>query len=249
MIPSPGCNGQVNIVLFSPEELSRPLPMDDNRAHHVLHVLGCGRNDRFDVGVRNGPRGKARILGIGPNGLRLEFELHDPADTLLPVDLVVGLCRPAECKRILRDATTLGVRTIHFVQAERTEGSYRKAALWRDRAYDEYLLRGAEQAFVTCTPAVFLHDDLEASVAALPAEDSLVALDNYEATTGLAASAMDRQAIALAVGPERGWSPRERTVLRARGGVLAHLGRRVLRTETAAIVATSLALASMGLLD
>jgi RsmE family RNA methyltransferase len=245
----PRCNGIVNIVLFAPDELSRPLPMDDPRARHVLHVLGCRRNDRFHVGVPNGPRGKARIVGISATELRLEFELHEPPDTLHPLDLLVGLCRPAECKRILRDAASLGVRTMHFVQAEKSERSYRHAALWHEGAYETYLLRGAEQAFVTTTPTVSLHDGLEAALSTLPAGERLVALDNYEATEPLSSAASGAKAIALAVGPERGWSPRERTILRERGAILAHLGPRVLRTETAMVLATGLSLAVMGLLS
>ncbi|HKB91619.1 MAG TPA: RsmE family RNA methyltransferase, partial [Opitutaceae bacterium] len=44
-----------------------------------------------------------------------------------------------------------------------------------------------------------------------------------------------------AFGPERGWSATERTLLRAHRFTLAHLGTRVLRTETACVVALSLA--------
>ena len=47
--------------------------------------------------------------------------------------------------------------------------------------------------------------------------------------------------IAIALGPERGWSAAERSLLRAGGFELAHLGARVLRTETAAVAAISIA--------
>lgn len=46
--------------------------------------------------------------------------------------------------------------------------------------------------------------------------------------------------VVLAVGPERGWSPAERDVLRGAGFVMAHLGERVLRTETACVAAVSM---------
>ncbi|HEY1848006.1 MAG TPA: RsmE family RNA methyltransferase, partial [Opitutaceae bacterium] len=47
--------------------------------------------------------------------------------------------------------------------------------------------------------------------------------------------------LALAFGPERGWSGAERDLLRARGFTLAHLGTRVLRTETAVVAALAIA--------
>ena len=56
-------------------------------------------------------------------------------------------------------------------------------------------------------------------------------------------------AVVLAVGSERGWTAAERDVLRRDGFVLAGLGRRVLRTETAAIAALALAKSAMGLWD
>jgi 16S rRNA (uracil1498-N3)-methyltransferase len=41
----------------------------------------------------------------------------------------------------------------------------------------------------------------------------------------------------LAVGPEGGWSPRDREVLRSAGFTALRLGPRILRTETAGIAA------------
>jgi RsmE family RNA methyltransferase len=51
--------------------------------------------------------------------------------------------------------------------------------------------------------------------------------------------------LALAFGPERGWSAGERQLLRAQGFELAHLGTRVLRTETAVVAALALAKAAL----
>jgi len=41
--------------------------------------------------------------------------------------------------------------------------------------------------------------------------------------------------VQLAIGPERGWSNKERRFLRDMGFALAHLGQRVLRVETAMV--------------
>jgi len=52
----------------------------------------------------------------------------------------------------------------------------------------------------------------------------------------------------VAIGPERGWSARERDLLRARGFELVHLGPRVLRTETACVAAVAVVKSRLGLL-
>ena len=45
------------------------------------------------------------------------------------------------------------------------------------------------------------------------------------------------RSIAIAIGPEGGWSPRDREILRAAGFSGLRLGPRILRTETAGLAA------------
>jgi RsmE family RNA methyltransferase len=52
----------------------------------------------------------------------------------------------------------------------------------------------------------------------------------------------------LAVGPERGWSARERQFLMDSGFRSYSLGKRVLRTETACSAGTAVLLGRMGLI-
>jgi RsmE family RNA methyltransferase len=54
--------------------------------------------------------------------------------------------------------------------------------------------------------------------------------------------------VVLAFGAERGWSAAERALLRESGFTFAHLGERVLRTETACLVAITLIRAKLGLI-
>jgi RsmE family RNA methyltransferase len=46
--------------------------------------------------------------------------------------------------------------------------------------------------------------------------------------------------VTVAIGPERGWGPGDRAILRAAGATLHHLGPRVLRVEMAVVAALSL---------
>ena len=85
-------------------------------------------------------------------------------------------------------------------------------------------------------------------MAALPAGTIRLALDNYEATAPLGEAVLPRGAhVTLAIGGERGWSAAERSLLRAQGFALAHLGARVLRTETAVTAALAIVRARLGL--
>jgi 16S rRNA (uracil1498-N3)-methyltransferase len=57
------------------------------------------------------------------------------------------------------------------------------------------------------------------------------------------------QSVVLLVGPEGGFSPAEVAVATSAGFVSTSLGPRILRTETAAMVAVALAQAAAGGLD
>ena len=52
-----------------------------------------------------------------------------------------------------------------------------------------------------------------------------------------------------AIGSERGWTDAERALLAEKGFTLCSMGKRVLRTETAATVSASIILSSLGFLD
>ncbi|MBV8892091.1 MAG: RNA methyltransferase, partial [Acidobacteria bacterium] len=52
--------------------------------------------------------------------------------------------------------------------------------------------------------------------------------------------------LALAIGPEGGWTRREEEMFRGSGWIPASLGQTILRTETAAIAASAIVLARLG---
>lgn len=203
----------------------------------------------FDAGIINGPLGKATVTRIGETSLELSFIWKKTPPSLCPIEVLVGLPRPQTARDVLRDVTTLGVASINFVSTDRGERSYGEANLWRTDEWEKCVIRGAAQAFCTRLPAVTHGRSLAEAIAALPPIGVRLALDNYEATAPLAnLDPGGHSSAAVALGSERGWSARERTVLRDAGFTLVHLGTRVLRTETACIAAITLVKAKLGLL-
>lgn len=238
----------MNIVLFEASELDRPLPKSDRRAVHVLTVLRRRVGDSFAAAIVDGPRGQATLTAIHPGGLELAFTWEPAATTASPLTLIVGLPRPQTARDILRDATTLGVAAIHFFRAEKSEPGYAQSTLWSSGEWRRHVLAGAEQAFDPRLPEITHGRALAEVVAGLPTGSTRVALDHYESSTPLSRLPSAAPAAALAVGAERGWSAAERELLRAHGFTLAHLGPRVLRTETACVAALALLRAKLGLM-
>lgn len=250
----------MNLVLFEPGELDTPLPLADPRARHLLHVLRRAPGDTFVAGLVNGPRGIATLLAVDMLAatVTLAFSPTQVAPAPPPITLLVGLPRPQTARDILRDATTLGVACIHFLETERTDPNYAAASLWTSGEWRRHVLAGAAQACVTGLPEITWQHSLIPWLAASPMGPSApparrIALDNYEATMPFATALASRTSTAptasasswvLALGPERGWGPADRTALRTAGFTLCSLGERVLRLETAVVAALTLCHAS-----
>jgi RsmE family RNA methyltransferase len=241
-------SSRVNLILFDPHEISAPLPRRDPRAQHLLVVLDRRVGGTFDAGLVNGPRGKGQIEKITPLALTLSFAWGEPPPPLDPIILLVGLPRPQTARKILQEATALGVSALHFFAAEKTGPGYARSTLWTSSEWRRHLLAGAEQAFCTRLPEVTHGLALDAVLDKTPPASIRLALDNYEAPAPLNKHLLSAgTAVLLALGPERGWSAAERDFLRSHNFSLVHLGRRVLRTETAVVAAMALIKAQLGL--
>lgn len=238
----------LNIVLFSRSEIDRPLPIADRRARHILEVLKRSVGDSFDAGIVNGPRGKATVVALTEHALHVAFISTEDAGPIDPITLIVGLPRPQTARDILRDATTLGVTALQFVVTEKSDANYAKSSLWADNEWERHVINGAEQAFSTQVPAVQHGITLAATLDTLPQSTvRRYALDNYEATAEFARKlGTDADDVVLAIGPERGWSTADRDLFRRHRFELVHLGRRVLRAETAVIAALTLLKSARG---
>jgi RsmE family RNA methyltransferase len=239
----------VNLILFEPAETTAPLPRRDPRSEHILDVLRRKVGDTFDAGLVNGPRGKGTLAALDESTLTLTFTWGPPPPPLDPITLIIGLPRPQTARDILRDATALGVAALHFVATEKSEPSYASSTLWSSGEWRRHLLDGAQQAFDTRLPDV-THGRTLVDTLGTPAKNQIrLALDHYESPSPLSqCHLMGDTSVVLAIGPERGWSARDREALRGSGFTLVHLGPRVLRTETACIAALAVIRSKLGLM-
>lgn len=235
----------MNLILFGPNELSTPLLVNDPRAQHILNVLSVQKNESFDVGQINGPRGKAKLIEIENKWLRLSFQWDNEIPQLYPIDLWVSFCRPQTCRKILQECTSLGVGSVTFFDTDKCEPNYKESRLWSTEESERLMVRGAEQAFCTRIPKLRLCSSLEEAIKHASDEDKRFAMDNYESTETLKPAVGEACPITVALGGERGWSQNERDLLRTNNFILADLGNRVLRTETACVAAISILRSNM----
>jgi RsmE family RNA methyltransferase len=237
----------MNLILFEPGEFERQLPLGDPRAIHILKILGRQPGEPFDAGIVDGARGKARYIKVSKTGLDLEFEPNVSPPDPEPITLLIGLPRPQTARRVLREASTIGVGAIHFFLTSRGDPGYEKSTLWSSGKFRRHLIAGTEQAFATRLPRISHGHKLDEVLARLDNHPTRLALDNYESESRLADAPLTGTPAVLAVGSERGWSVSERGALKKGGFRLVDLGSRVLRTETAVVAGLAILRAGLGL--
>ena len=253
----------MNIILFEPHEITKPLSRRDERTIHLLKVLRKKTGDSFEAGILGGNRGTARIENIRLDGsLTFSLDLKDEAPPRNPLRMAVGFPRPIQIRRILRDLSNLGILAVDLVGTELGEKSYRDTKLLSDGGARAALIEGAVQARDTQVPLLSAYSSLDEWLAERPWDRSrdkggfalfrisplLVAADNERPEGSLANLSAPGQSIVLAVGSERGWSDAEREKLEKAGFLRLSLGDRALRTETACVAAATLALEKIGVL-
>ena len=244
----------MNIVLFEKKEINKALPLSDKRGNHIIKILKFKENDIFDAGIIGGEKGKAYITEITDTDIHFSFKADYIQKEVIkqPLILVTAFARPPEAKKILKNITTLGVNSICFIRTLNSERSYMDSSLWKNDNYREYLIDGACQAFATDIPDIYLFPSLLQCINSpvIKSKRERIALDNYESTVSLTDyeySSADEISV-LAVGGERGWSSKEREILRENSFTLCSLGERVLKTETACTAGITLIKSKKGII-
>lgn len=239
----------MNIILFEKDELDRKISIHDPRIWHIRKILNCQEFDKFDIGIINGLKGQGWIQEQDAKSVKLGYDLNDGIyESLYPVTLLIGHPRPQSLKKIFRETTALGVSQIIVAGTDMGEKSYFSSKLWKKDKYRKYLIEGAQQAHSTLLPKVERFPDLEKSIENIDNE-ILIALDNAQAEEQLTRLNLNSNSQpVLAIGSERGWSDRERKILMHNGFELFKLGKRILRTETAAVAGTTLILENLQIL-
>jgi 16S rRNA (uracil1498-N3)-methyltransferase len=230
--------------LFVDAPLDRPaLTLSAEQAHYLSHVLRCRPGETLIVFNARGEEREATIESLAKRHPLLALGRAVDALPESPADIVLlqALVKSDAMDLIVQKATELGVAAVHAVATAFSvvrlddERQQHRLAHWQRIAAS-----ACEQSGRHRPPALAVFDSLTAALAALPAQGARIAFDPR------AAQPLDRTVFAgrqlcIAIGPEGGFSKDEARELAAAGFVLCSLGPRVLRAETAAIAACTVA--------
>ena len=238
----------MNIILFDRMPRDNMIEASDFRAEHIRKVLHLEVGDTLRLGVLNGQSGTATILAMDEAGIHYSWQPEEHPDALHPVTLLVAQVRPICMKRILREAVSFGVEELIVVGTDTGERSYAEAKLWSTGEYRKYLLDGAMQSGCTGFPPLRLVKSVDEFIGETERWPTRLLLDNQMQSSPLSRLGKVDAPVLVAVGPERGWSDRERLLFASHAFVSKTMGNRILRTETACSAALAILLGRMELI-
>ena len=218
------------------------------QAAHVAKVLRAQPGMEFDIVV--GEQVRRGVLSTASVDT-VEFTLGEEveANPALPLTLLLAVFKFDRMEWAIEKATELGVERIVPVIARRTEKHLAQAATARVERWRRIGREAAQQS--RRSDVVIVNDPIAIKDAIQEEPDaSRLVLAEQERTTTLrdalqdfAAVSSSSQHLRIAVGPEGGWTVEESTLFSTERWTPVSLGPRILRAETAAISAVSIAAA------
>jgi len=215
------------------------LTLPDASANHLARVLRLREGDACVLFNGDGHDYDARITAISKRGVLAEIVGMRAIENESPlhVTLLQGIARGEKMDLILQKATELGVSAIIPVMAERTEvkldaeRTEKRVAHWRSVIASACEQSGRARLPPLASPAALID-----AARSIDAGATKLTLDPT-GDVSLATVQVAAGAVVVAIGPEGGWSPRDRDALSAAGFIGLRLGPRILRTETAGLAA------------
>jgi len=178
----------------------------------------------------------------------MEFTLGEEiaGGTVVPVTLLLAVFKFDRMEWAIEKCTELNVTTIVPVIARRTEKHLALAADKRVERWRRIAREASEQARRVSPPEI--GEPVKLPAALNTAADARIVLSESERELQLSEilrARPDTNSLALAIGPEGGWTAEEVQLFSSAGWIAASLGETILRAETAAIAALAVAQAEM----
>jgi len=231
-----------------PLAVGQTVSLPEEVANHLVRVMRLREGDGCVLFNGDGHDYSATLVESGKREARVQVVAAQPVDneSPLPVTLLQGIARGEKMDLILQKATELGVQAIVPVNAERTEvkldaaRAEKRLAHWRS-----VVVSACGQSGRARVPSVAPPLGVQEAARAMPGAALKLTLDP-QGEHRLSTLESAPGGVVIAIGPEGGWSPRDRQALAAAGFQGLQLGPRILRTETAGLAAIAALQARLG---
>jgi 16S rRNA (uracil1498-N3)-methyltransferase len=242
----------------SPDEITGSIvTLSTHETHHLVHVLRMTPGDEAFVTDGCGREYRCTFRRIEGNRAHLDIDetLSDVVESPLQITLAQALAKGEKFDFIIQKATELGVSAIVPLMTRyadvRLDDQQKLTRLqrWRRISLEAMKQCGRRKLVEITTPRTLR--EFIAECVPPSSGISAVSADNQQelwlfcelggaSVTDALGKMSARGRVSALIGPEGGWSDDELDALREGGCRAVNLGPRVLRTETAAIVAITL---------
>ena len=215
--------------------------LDGDLAHYVGRVLRLGPGAPVQIFNGSGQEWPGEVLDVGKRQVRITLAaaVDGQAESPLAVHLGQAMSRGERMDWAIQKAVELGVAQITPLFTERCEVRLQgERADKRQQHWQQIAISACEQCGRSRVPVVNAPMALAEWLAGLQAELKLVL---HHRTDRDLRSLPTPASLGLLIGPEGGLSASEISQAEAAGFQAARFGPRVLRTETAPVVALSIA--------
>jgi 16S rRNA (uracil1498-N3)-methyltransferase len=214
-------------------------------ANHLFRVLRAKVGQEFDVAA-DGVLRSAKVVFASHDQVEFELGAEVESAALPQITVYLSIFKFDRMEWALEKLTELGVGSIVPMIAQRTEEHLAKAAAKRVERWRKIAREASQQARRVAPPEIANPVALKKAIAQEQGSRILLA-ETEDQTLLKAALAECTPPLALAFGPEGGWSETEVELFVVSGWKSASLGNTILRAETAAIAAVAVAAAELQL--
>jgi len=213
--------------------------LDGEDAEHLTRVLRAEVGQQYEI--CDGARlYLSEVIEARKHSVRFRVLEELPAvEPAVRISLLMSLIKFERFEWMVEKATELGVETIVPVQAERSDKGLELAARKRVERWRKIARAAGQQSHRMHLPEISPPVGL---ARALVWEGRRIYLEEAPGCPLLLKAVSDPkagEAVAILVGPEGGWTERERSQLVAASWAPVSLGPQILRAETAAIAAVA----------
>jgi len=232
----------------TPLAVGQTLSLPEEAANHLVRVMRLREGDGCVLFNGDGHDYPATLVVVGKRDAQVRIDAATALDNESPlhITLLQGIARGEKMDLILQKATELGVAAIVPVNAERTEVKLDAARAGKRLAHwTSVVVSACGQSGRARVPQVAAPQSLLEAARQMPAQALKLTLDplgEHRLSTLQPAPG----GVVIAIGPEGGWSPRDRQALAGAGFQGLQLGPRILRTETAGLAAIAAVQARLG---
>ena len=219
--------GNINAFSFS-----------DNDIFHITKVMRMKENDNIEV-VCNQKCYLCKIININPFQIDVIDELKEDRELDIDVTLLYCLPKGEKLDLVIQKATELGVNHIIGVESSRTIVHYEKNKIESKlQRFNKIMKEASEQSHRLVVPT--FEDILPYEKAiSLEYDYKFIAFEeeciNENNLFSLFKNIKPNSRVCLLVGAEGGFSKEEVLLANKKGFINVSLGKRILRSETAAI--------------